>query len=73
MRKIDRERNGINFPSLYYPELYLLVGGYKAFFEKYPVSWFEIPPSKGIIYHRTANLLGKSLQCIQMNIAGKVE
>ena len=24
--------NGINFPSLYFPELYLLHGGYKAMF-----------------------------------------
>lgn len=33
MRKVDREQNGMNFPSLYYPELYLLEGGYKRFYE----------------------------------------
>ena len=33
MRKVDREQNGMNFPSLYYPELYLLDGGYKRFYE----------------------------------------
>ena len=38
MRKKDRERNGMDFPKLYYPELYLLDGGYKCFYEKYPVS-----------------------------------
>ena len=38
MRKTDRERNGMAFPKLYYPELYLLEGGYKAFYAKYPVS-----------------------------------
>ena len=32
MRRTDRERNGISsFPKLYYPELYLLNRGYKAF------------------------------------------
>ena len=37
MRKLDREQNGMDFPSLYYSELYLLDGGYKAFHEMYPV------------------------------------
>ena len=32
LRQRDREKNGINFPNLYYPELYLLHGGYKAMF-----------------------------------------
>ena len=32
LRKLDRNMNGINFPSLYFPELYLLHGGYKAMF-----------------------------------------
>eukprot|EP00731_Ephydatia_muelleri_P020525 Em0013g252a len=36
MREHDRNINGMtNFPKLYYPELYLLHGGYKAFFEQY--------------------------------------
>lgn len=39
MREHDRNINGMtNFPKLYYPELYLLHGGYKAFFEQYCVS-----------------------------------
>lgn len=38
MRKTDRGKNGMAFPKLYYPELYLLEGGYKAFYAKYPVS-----------------------------------
>lgn len=37
MRNTDRERNGMDFPKLFYPELYLLEGGYKAFFGQYPV------------------------------------
>jgi rhodanese-related sulfurtransferase len=32
MRQTDREKNGMNFPKLYFPELYLLDGGYKSFF-----------------------------------------
>lgn len=38
MRGIDRKKNGMAFPRLYYPELYLLEGGYKAFYEQFPVS-----------------------------------
>lgn len=39
LRKTDRDKNGpMSFPKLFYPELYLLDGGYKAFFEKHPVS-----------------------------------
>lgn len=38
MREIDRKKNGVAFPKLYYPELYLLEGGYKAFYEQFPVS-----------------------------------
>ena len=37
MRKTDRERNGMDFPRLFYPELYLLEGGYRAFFGQHPV------------------------------------
>ena len=33
MRETDRKKNGMDFPKLYYPEVYLLDGGYKAFYE----------------------------------------
>ncbi|CAI8013985.1 M-phase inducer phosphatase [Geodia barretti] len=36
MRELDRKKNGMAFPKLYYPELYLLDGGYKAFYEQFP-------------------------------------
>jgi len=36
MRKLDRSANLENWPSLYYPELYLLHGGYNAFFRQFP-------------------------------------
>jgi rhodanese-related sulfurtransferase len=37
LRKLDREAHGINgFPNLYYPEIYILQGGYKQFYSEYP-------------------------------------
>lgn len=36
MRKLDRSANLENWPQLYYPELYLLDGGYCSFFQQYP-------------------------------------
>ncbi|KAF5277946.1 hypothetical protein FQA39_LY18424 [Lamprigera yunnana] len=35
LRKSDRLRNSDVYPALYYPEVYLLEGGYKSFFEQY--------------------------------------
>ncbi|ELT96646.1 hypothetical protein CAPTEDRAFT_167620 [Capitella teleta] len=37
LRENDREANHECYPSLHYPELYLLEGGYKAFFEQHQV------------------------------------
>jgi len=43
LRKEDRTIHGImKFPKLYYPELYLIEGGYKAFFEHHSVSGFSL-------------------------------
>lgn len=37
---MDRKINGMEgFPKLYYPELYLLDGGYNAFYAAHPVSY----------------------------------
>lgn len=36
LREMDRTTNKEHYPALYFPETYLLEGGYKAFFEKYP-------------------------------------
>jgi hypothetical protein len=38
LRNQDRAANRDSYPKLYYPELYLLEGGYKAFFEDHVVS-----------------------------------
>lgn len=36
-RKIDRGIHGVDrFPNLFYPELYLMQGGYRAFFSEFP-------------------------------------
>jgi len=36
LRENDRCINNGNYPALHFPELYLLKGGYKAFYEKFP-------------------------------------
>lgn len=36
LRNNDRSRNEHAYPALHYPEIYLLHGGYKDFFEAYP-------------------------------------
>jgi M-phase inducer phosphatase 2 len=38
MRSEDRNIHANNYPTLHYPELYLLEGGYKALFEYSTVS-----------------------------------
>lgn len=35
LRKEDRQRNQRDYPMLSYPEMYILEGGYKKFFEKF--------------------------------------
>ncbi|MCL4135390.1 UNVERIFIED_CONTAM: hypothetical protein GTU68_007655 [Idotea baltica] len=36
LREMDRTMNKEHYPALHFPELYLLEGGYKAFYEIYP-------------------------------------
>ena len=36
VRNRDRELNAESYPCLYYPQLYILEGGYKSFFLQYP-------------------------------------
>ncbi|CAG9763803.1 unnamed protein product [Ceutorhynchus assimilis] len=35
LRKEDRTRNAMNYPKLNYPEMYVLEGGYKKFFQEF--------------------------------------
>ena len=37
LREQDRELNKDSYPKLNYPEVYVMEGGYKAFYEKYEV------------------------------------
>ena len=39
LRDQDRELNKDSYPRLVYPEIYVLEGGYKAFFEKHEVRY----------------------------------
>lgn len=41
LRNKDRELNETSYPNLHYPELYLLHGGYKLFFEKFKVIVYD--------------------------------
>ncbi|XP_048005919.1 M-phase inducer phosphatase 1-like isoform X2 [Leguminivora glycinivorella] len=36
LRSSDREKNKENYPSLHYPEIYLLHEGYRAFYQRHP-------------------------------------
>ena len=38
LRRMDRQKNDMDFPKLYHPEMYLAHGGYKSFYEQFPVS-----------------------------------
>jgi hypothetical protein len=38
LRNQDRTLNEHSYPNLFYPELYLLEGGYKSFYEKFKVN-----------------------------------
>jgi M-phase inducer phosphatase 2 len=47
LREQDRQLNQDAYPSLHYPEVYLLEGGYKNFFEQYsdlcvPIAYTEM-------------------------------
>lgn len=47
LRNHDRSRNESSYPALHYPEIYLLHGGYKEFFESYsnlcePISYRQM-------------------------------
>lgn len=36
MRELDRKANQSNYPNLFYPQIYLMEGGYCEFFQHYP-------------------------------------
>lgn len=38
----ERDRAANDYPSLYYPEMYILKGGYKEFFPQHPVPWLGV-------------------------------
>lgn len=42
LRAKDRELNQRNWPNLYFPEIYMLDGGYSNFYPQFPVRYFSI-------------------------------
>mmetsp|Transcript_46330 Transcript_46330/g.119572 ORF Transcript_46330/g.119572 Transcript_46330/m.119572 type:complete len:158 (+) Transcript_46330:675-1148(+) len=36
LRKLDREIHSLSYPRLYYPNIYVLDGGFSQFYERYP-------------------------------------
>ena len=43
----ERDRASNDYPSLYYPEMYILKGGYKEFFPQHPVPWVGVAMASG--------------------------
>jgi len=43
LRNIDRQLNSENWPNLYYPEIYILEGGYQGFVKQCPVKLIKTP------------------------------
>ena len=41
LRNLDRTLNSANWPTLSYPEVYILENGYKNFHSKFPVNFFS--------------------------------
>ncbi|ORY04928.1 Rhodanese-like protein, partial [Basidiobolus meristosporus CBS 931.73] len=51
LRSKDRELNSENYPSLYFPEIYIVEGGYRKFYEEYghfcvPQDYIEMSDAK---------------------------
>lgn len=42
LRSRDRQLNQLRYPELNYPQIYVLEGGFKKFFNEYPVIFFSI-------------------------------
>ena len=42
LREIDRQLNYNDFPNLYYPEVYILEGGYSNFHKQFPVNLLKL-------------------------------
>lgn len=43
----ERDRTINNYPSLFYPEMYILKGGYKEFFPQHPVPQAGVATASG--------------------------
>mmetsp|Transcript_11198 Transcript_11198/g.22036 ORF Transcript_11198/g.22036 Transcript_11198/m.22036 type:complete len:166 (-) Transcript_11198:1504-2001(-) len=61
LRNLDRQNNIENYPSLTYPNLYILAGGYAAFHPAYP----EFCEPKGYVAMAEAEFKAERLSCCQ--------
>ena len=50
LREQDRELNKAHYPKLNYPEMYVLEGGYKAFYEKHEVTIKIMFPQNTVLF-----------------------
>jgi len=41
LRALDREANRDSYPRLNFPEVYVMEGGYKAFYAQHQVTWYR--------------------------------
>lgn len=56
----ERDRATNDYPSLYYPEMYILKGGYKEFFPQHPVPQAGVATVfMGGLYCRVVTLRGR--------------
>ena len=72
LRSLDRDLNKDNYPRLNFPEIYLLEGGYKAFFYTNNVSTnlpefsfsdpFSYNPFNSLIYCKSTSILFMTLR-----------
>jgi len=64
MRSLDRKIHDLDFPNLYFPEIYCMQGGYKRFFELYPElcspsSYVSMTDGRYLEEHKLASKLWK--------------
>lgn len=62
LRNKDRQLNKDKYPNLNYPEVYLLHGGYKAFYQNYKVILLHLLPIL-LFHHYSLNTYFRGFRC----------
>jgi len=68
LRRWDRNVHANNYPQLYYPEMYVLKGGYKEFYEKFA----ELCDPKGYVPMRERKFANQMKNCMMMSTRATV-